>query len=382
MRPQPTILNGMELKIRWARPEELHGKVKAFSQMFESQSQLLIENVNTQYRVLYVNQDLFFPVTINDTEWDNSFVCSPYSAYAKYSKEEVKWKLKNGAVRFFLLLLIKAISGWLKRGNLNKNVHVNNFLLSTNPFPEWDGKEIPEITAFLKSEYSDHAIVFRSLNDYQHPHLLKIFETNHYNVIGSRQVYIFDLTHKDWLKHRNNKHDNKLVRKEGLKFITHPEMEAFLPQALKLYRKLYLEKYSELNPQFTIKYFQDCYNTGIIEFQGYTDQSGNLKAFSGQFTLDQTITSPLVGYDTSAPKKEGLYIHAAQLALLKKFELGLLLNLSSGAPEFKRLRGGEASIEYSTLFIKHLSRKRKLRWKVLQFISNKIGVPIIRKYKL
>jgi hypothetical protein len=372
----------MAMKIRWAKQEERTGKIEGFSKMFQSQSQLLIENVNTQYRVLRINDGLFFPVTINDTEWDNSFVCSPYSAYAEYTKEEVKWTIKNVVLRVFLLFVIKSISGWLKRGQLNKNVHVNNFLLSTNPFPEWNGKEIPEITAFLKSEYPNHAIVFRSLNEYQHGDLLKIFETNRFDTIGSRQVYIFDLTKGDWLKHRNNKHDNKLIKKVGLKFIEHNDMEAHLPQALKLYRKLYLEKYSELNPQFTLKYFQESYASGIINFQGYTDDHGFLKAFSGQFTLDNTVTSPLVGYDTSAPRKEGLYIHAAQLAILSKFKLGLLLNLSSGAPEFKRMRGGVPSIEYSALYINHLSKKRRLRWSVLKFISNKIGVPLIKKYKL
>lgn len=372
----------MVMKVRWAKQEEIKGKVGSFSKMFESQSQLLIENVNTKYRVLYINDDLFFPVTINNTEWDNSFVCSPYSAYAEYSKEEVKWTIKNIILRFFLLFVIKGISGWLKHGMLNKNVHVNNFLLSTNPFPEWNGKEIPEITTFLKSEYPDHAIIFRSLNEYQHSNLLDLFNTNQYDTIGSRQVYIFDLNKEAWLKHRNNKHDNKLIRKTGLNYIEHKNMEPLLPEALQLYHKLYIEKYSTLNPQFTIKYFQECYENGIIDFQGYTDKHGVLKAFSGQFTLDNTITSPLVGYDTSAPRKKSLYIHAAQLAILSKFKLNLLLNLSSGAPEFKRMRGGEPSIEYSALFINHLSKKRKFRWKVLKFISNKFGVPLIKKYKL
>ena len=372
----------MAMAIRWAKQEEIKGKVKWFSKMFESPSQLLIDNVDTQYRVLYVNEELFFPVTINETEWHNSFVCSPYSAYAEYTKEEVKWTINNTALRFFLLLLIKGISAWLKRGELNKNVHVNNFLLSTNPFPEWDGKEIAEITTFLKSEYPDHAIVFRSLNEYQHSDLLKKFKTNQYDNLGSRQVYIFDLTKEDWLKHRNNKHDNKLIKKAGLNYITHQNMEALLPQALQLYRELYLEKYSELNPQFTLQYFQECYKAKIIDFQGYTDNTGTLKAFSGQFTLDKTITSPLVGYDTSAPRKQGLYIHAAQLAILSKFKLDLLLNLSSGAPKFKRMRGGQPSIEYSVLYINHLSIKRKLRWRTLKFLSNKIGVPLIRKYQL
>jgi len=372
----------MAMKVRWAKDEELTGLVGEFSQMIRPGSQRIIENVNTQYRVLRVNKDLYFPVTINDTEWDNSFVCSPYSAYANYSKEEVKWTIQNKILRALLLLLINGMAGWLKRGSLNKNVHVNNFLLSTNPYPAWGGEEIAEITSFIKSEYPDHAIVFRSLNEYEHRHLLKTFEANSYQNIGSRQVYIFDLTREAWLKHRNNKHDNKLIKKKGLKLVKHAAMESLLPEALQLYRQLYLEKYSELNPQFTLKYFQEAHKSGMINFQGYVDQNGTLKAFAGQFTVDNTMTSPLVGYDLTAPQKDGLYIHAAQLAVLSMFERGLLLNLSSGAADFKRMRGGQASIEYSAIYLDHLKYKRRLRWKVLKYISNKVGVPIMKKYKL
>ncbi|WP_169670160.1 hypothetical protein [Flavivirga algicola] len=370
------------MKVRWAKQEELTGTIRGFSELFQNDSELLIENVKTTYRVLRVNEKLFFPVTINDKEWDNSFVCSPYTAYANYSKDEIKWKIKNKVVKKLLLLLLNIIAKWLRKGEIDKNIHINNFLLSTNPFPEWDGKEIEAITAFIVSEYPDHAIIFRSLNEYQHRSLLDLFKANGYDCIGSRQVYIFDLSKEAWLKHRNNKHDNKLIKRSGLQLINHEGMKDFLLQALELYRKLYLVKYSKFNPQFTLKYFQDCYDKKLVKFQGYVDEKGSLKAFSGVFTIDNTITSPLVGYDTDMPQKEGLYIHAAQLAILNKFETGLLLNLSSGAAGFKRMRGGQPSIEYSSLYLKHLSRSRRLRWQVLKTLSNKIGVPIIKKYKL
>ncbi|AUP80981.1 hypothetical protein [Flavivirga eckloniae] len=370
------------MKVRWAKQEELTEKVRDFSKMFQSDSELLIENVKTTYRVLRVNDNLFFPVTINDEEWDNSFVCSPYTAYANYSKDEIKWKIKNRIVKKLLLILLNVIAKWLRKGALNKNIHVNNFLLSTNPFPEWDGREIEAITAFIVSEYPEHAIIFRSLNIYQHSKLIDVLKASSYDAIGSRQVYIFDLSKEAWLKHRNNKHDNRLIRKSGLRLIDHDKMKEYLPQALELYRKLYLVKYSKFNPQFTLKYIQECHEKELVKFQGYIDEHDSLKAFSGVFTIENTITSPLVGYDTDMPQKDGLYIHAAQLAILEKFETGLLLNLSSGASGFKRMRGGQPSIEYSLLYLKHLPRKRRLRWQALKVLSNKIGVPIIKKYKL
>lgn len=372
----------MNAEIRWAEQAELTGLMKDFSALFSVDSQLLIENVETTYRVLRVNENLFFPITINDTEWDNSFVCSPYTAYANYSKEEIKWTIKNKILKNTLLILLNGIAKWLKNGSLNKNVHVNNFLLSTNPYPEWNGAEIKAITTFLLKEYPNHAIVFRSLNEYQHQSLIEKFKANNYDAIGSRQVYIFDLTKEEWLKHRNNKHDNRIVKKSRFRLVEHNEMSDLIPQALDLYRQLYLKKYSEYNPQFTLQYFQECYTKNIVQFQGYVDENERLKAFSGLFIIDNTITSPLIGYDLDAPQKEGLYIHAAQLAVLNKFKTGLLLNLSSGAAAFKRMRGGQAVIEHSILYLKHLPRKQRLRWQVLKFLSNKIGVPLIKKYKL
>ncbi|MGK0414858.1 MAG: hypothetical protein ACJA1B_003087, partial [Polaribacter sp.] len=253
------ILNGTGMKIRWAKQEELTGIVGDFSKIISPNSQLLIENVRTEYRVLRVRKEVFFPVTINHTEWENSFVCGPYAAYTAYAKEEIKWNIDHKTVRAILILLVNTISGWLKRGMLNKNVHVNNFLMTTNPYPEWNGKEITEITSFIKAQYPKHAIIFRSLNDYQHGHLLQLFQKNKYENVGSRQVYIFNLTKEAWLKHRNNKHDNKLIEKKGLHLINHKEMKAYLPQALQLYRDLYLKKYSELNPQLTLKYFEEVH---------------------------------------------------------------------------------------------------------------------------
>lgn len=374
----------MKTKIEWSNWEDLpNGIIKSFSRAFaENKSTTLISNVETEFRILKINDSIYFPVTINNTEWNSSFVCSPYTAYALYSKDELTQKIKNKLIQYPLLVIIRLLEKWLRFGQINKNIHINNFLLSTNPYREWDGLEISAITKFINKEYLNHAIIFRSLNQSQHQHLLDIFKNNNYLLLGSRQVYIFNGTQQNWLKHKNNKHDLKLIRNQNLVFIDHHEMKPYLEEALKLYQKLYLEKYSKYNPQFTLKYFTTCYDEGIIHFQGYKNHENILKCFSGLFIIENTITSPLIGYDIAAPKKEGLYIHAAQLAILYKLKSNLVLNLSSGAPEFKRMRGGEASIEYAAIYCKHLSIKRKITLKILQFISNKIGVPLLKKYKL
>ncbi len=374
----------MAMKIKWAQWHKLpDGKLKSFAKLFSTRpSKELIANVDTQFKILQSSETDFFPVTINDEEWHNSFVCSPFNAYTQYSIDEAMRKIKHKIVQYPLFFIIKLMSFYLKYAAIDKNVHINNFLLSTNPYADFDITKLNHMTQFVSQQYPDHAIIFRSLNKFQHRHLFPHFQFNNYHLLGSRQVYIFDTPYDEWLTHNNNKQDSRLIKNQGLTPIDHKAMADYLPQALALYNQLYLRKYSHHNPQFTLDYFTQCHSEGIIHFQGYKDNQNKLKAFAGLFILGDTITSPLVGYDTNEDIKKGLYIHAIRLIMQYKFESRILLNLSSGASAFKRLRGGQASMEYSAVYVAHLSKKRRFAWNTIVFLSNKIGVPIIEKYGL
>ncbi len=360
--------------------EELYQSLSIL--FLQQKSSDIIRNVKTEMRLMKIANQYVFPISINHQQENNSFVCSPHTAYALYSKDELKQKVNNRWLQIPILGIINFIDIILRLGKIDKNIHVNNFLLSTNPYPEWEGNEIGEITNNLLNEFPKHAIIFRSLNEYQHQNLINKFEDKGYIKLGSRQVYIYDTDYETWLKHNNNRNDIRLIKKQKLKYISHEDMYPYLEQALDLYNKLYLVKYSQFNPQFTIAYFKTCYEQQLIHFQGYVDENNKLKSFAGLFIIENTITSPLVGYDTDASQKEGLYIHAIHLIFLYKFKSGLLLNLSSGASQFKRMRGGQASIEYSLIYTQHLPFGRKLIWSILQFVSNKIGIPILNKYEL
>lgn len=372
------------MAINWLSYHELpDGLHKKFATMFaHAPSSKLIHNVSTHIETLQVNEHLLFTTTINDAAIENSFVCSPYTAYALYAQDELKAKVPNKLLQYSVLWIIKLLGLLFKIGRIDRNVHVNNFLLSTNPYQEWDGKEIAKITDAILLKYPKHAIIFRSLNLQQHQNLINSFELNGYHKVGSRQVYIYEMPYESWLKHNNNKNDLRLIKKQKLRYLSHQEMGSYLDEALALYNLLYLQKYSKYNPQFNINYFQACHRNNLMHFQGYADDQGKLRAFSGLFILDQTITSPLVGYDTKAPQKDGLYIHAINLIFKYKFESGKILNLSSGASQFKRLRGGVPYVEYSVIYLRHLPSYRKLVWYFLIFVSNKIGIPLTQKYEL
>ena len=372
----------MKIKLEWKNSIPSH-IYQNFIDVFDNKkTEHVIKNVFTELYLLSINNTYFFPITINDIELENSFVCSPYTAYALYSKDELKAKIPNRIINIPILTIIKIIGRLLKLGNIDRNIHVNNFLLSTNPYPDWNGEGIKELIDFLTKNFPKHAIIFRSLNEYQHTNLLDKLENADFQKIGSRQVYIYDQPYPEWLNHKNNKRDIQLIKKNKLTFINHDEMKPFLKQALSFYNDLYLKKYSTYNPQFTLDYFQRCYEKKVMVFQGYKDDQNKLKTFIGLFIIGNTITSPLVGYDRNDPLEKGLYRHAINLIFNYKFKHNLVLNLSSGASEFKRLRGGLPSIEYSMIYMKHLTFKRRFTWKVLQIFSNKIGVPLIKKYEL
>lgn len=370
--------------IKWADESSIiEAKADAFYRIFKTwKTEQLIANIDSRIRVVSIADKWFLPVTINDTEWTNSYVCSPYTAFITYSREELKRNIKSFFIRGMMNVLLNFCSGWFKRQQLNKVIHVNNFLFSTNPYPDWMGSWLPQLTMFLTTHYPEHAIVFRSLNSAQHALLMSEFERYGYGLAASRQVYLYHPNAQTFSMHRNIKLDKRKIRQGGLQLIGHEEMGNYLEQARLLYNKLYLQKYSPLNPQYTLLYFEEAHKNKLIFFQGYKDENHVLKAFAGLFEAGGTITSPLVGYDTDAPQKEELYIHAAQLALQRMNDTGQMLNLSSGAALFKRLRGGQPHIEYSAIYFQHLAPGRRRLFRILKFLTNKIGVPLLKRYKL
>jgi hypothetical protein len=145
-----------------ARSRQLRAYVEAFTR---DGSQHLIANLRTRVMVLRVG-DLALPLTINDSEYDNTYVCSPYTAFALYAKDEMR--LLPGLLRVPLRCLTDISGVTLKTARINRMVQVNNWMLSTNLFPRFGpgGCPLPlaAITDMLTSAWPEHLIYVRSLN--------------------------------------------------------------------------------------------------------------------------------------------------------------------------------------------------------------------------
>lgn len=344
-------------------------------------AQKFIANVETEFALLKAGEQLF-PVTINHREYNSSYVCSPYNACISYAKEEMA-KLQNKPLEMVLLLLATISGALLKTAKINKIVCVNNWLLSTNLYPVWHGKEIREITDFLTKKFPGHAIMFRSLNQHTNASLLAEYAEYGYDLIPSRQVYIFDKSKGDYRKKNNTKWDLKLLEKTSYRVVPHDFiMPSDYPRITALYNKLYLDKYSYHNPHFTTELIELWHQKKLLMMQGLRNEQGILDGIVGCFERGGRSTAPLVGYNTALPADLGLYRMLMVLVINRAYETDMLLNLSSGASTFKRLRGAVPEIEYSVIYTKHLSTYRQAIWKTLTGILVHIGVPLMEKYKL
>ena len=357
-------------------------RLRTYAEAFAREgAEPFIANLRTTVRIL-CEHDWALPVTINDADYDNTYVCSPYTAYGPYAKEELRL-IDSAVARGTLGVVANAAGAMLKAARINRIVHVNNWMLSTNLYPEKAELPVATIAVFLAEQFPDHFICFRSLNAWSNAELMAHCRAAGGRLLASRQVYCYERLAETWAVTPNAHEDRRLLARTAYRVVPEDELgEADYERMAELYRLLYIEKYSQHNPVFTPRYLQLCHRSGVMRFFGLRGADGVLDGVLGLFIVDGIVTAPIVGYDTSRDRKLGLY--RLLMTLVYEFALkdGHRVNLSSGAAEFKRLRGGRPEIEYSAIFDRHLSPGRRGAVRALAAVVNGLGVPLMRRLKL
>jgi hypothetical protein len=232
------------------------------------------------------------------------------------------------------------------------------------------------------------------LNEATNPRLLEAFKDAGYLAVPSRQVYIFDGcdTSEAAFIHRHNYHiDKLLLERSNYDIICGEELvDSDFERIAELYQQLYLDKYSRLNPQYSAQWLSNGYHHEWLDFcvlrrkptAEANAHNRRIDGVVGWFSNEKIITAPIVGYDTKLPQKAGLYRQLTCLCLHRAAQQQKVLNFSSGAAYFKRLRGGGPYIEYSMVYVKHLSPYRRIVWALLSYALHKIAIPIMKKYQL
>lgn len=356
-------------------------EVKAYTfEMMNQSTTTYVANAHGTLSLLAID-DFLIPLTKPSKKKRNSYVLSPFTQYVTYAKEEL-WELNNPFLEIPLKGVLTVLGYYLKIGRMDDVIIVNNWLLSTNLYEEMRGDQIIRIIDYLKQQYKKCAIMFRSLTYDLNEPLIKALKENHSLLVPSRSVFLFfPHAYNDFKKSEKKriKQDYRLLRKSGYQFMTHDKIkEADIEKVLPLYNALYLDKYSTLNPQFTNAFIKQAWRKNLLTFI-LLKKNGIVDGVVGFVTRNNVMTTPILGYDVTKPKKLGLYRLCSILLTDHSLNKGLTLHRSGGAGEFKRLRGAKNTIEYSGVYTKHLSTRKRIIWRSLAIILNKLAVPLLQR---
>jgi hypothetical protein len=267
---------------------------------------------------------------------------------------------------------------------LERTVQWSSWMLSTNLHSEYLATDAPRMTELLLRRYPEHAILVRNVNDFQDPSLPKSLQDCGYELWTSRWIYFFDGRNDHFTGKSTVRRDAKaLLALQNYEIVEHDSLYSEdAPRIAELYRMLYLDKHSHLNPQYTTRFVESALANKLLEFRGLRHISGRLDGIFACFSRGQVTSTPFIGYDTSLPTELGLYRHLVSMLLAQVSRKKLLLNYSSGAGEFKRRRGGTPVLEYNAIYIRHLSPARRFVLSQFGKLVNQLGRSVLENHEL
>lgn len=335
---------------------------------------------NAASRVLLLGSGpIDLPVTVDDGTLGHSYVSSPHSAYVLYARDEIAL-LGLGHARFAAEAVLRTLSGLLRAMRLNRAVHLDNWLLSTNLHGEWQGTGLAAMRTLLSARFPDHFLIIRSLDPWTCPALLDAVCHDGWTLLPARQVWVTDDLAASWLPRGQTRADAKALRRSGLQTGRADNLsERDCARIADLYHQLYVGRYSAINPIFTPEFVRVAAAIGLLTFLVARDAQGQIMAFSALRSAGGVGTVPLMGYDMTRPQSEGLCRIASYMAAEAAMDTGLRFHGSSGAGEFKRSRGARGVIEYMAVDGRHLSAPRRAGLAVLAAGLNAFMKPMLER---
>jgi hypothetical protein len=322
------------------------------------------------------------PVVINDASADSAWTCSPRTTYSDCASEEAARNLP-GWLALPVRGVATAVGSWLARVGLDRVAVLNHWLLSTDLYPTVTATPLQPLIDESLQRWPGHALWCRSLNAVDHADWLAALGKHGFQLVASRQVYLYEGIARLASRHSHLKRDLAGLQRTPLQRADNDSIvDADYARIARLYELLYLEKYSRFNPRYNARFMREWHHAGLLEFHGFRDASGLLLCVVGLFRQGATITSPIVGYDTALPQKLGLYRLLSACAFELAARNDYRFNYSAGAAQFKRLRGGQPAIEYSAFYTRHLPRPARRATAMLSQVTRQIGVPLLTRYEL
>ncbi|TAJ49806.1 MAG: ATP-grasp domain-containing protein [Herbiconiux sp.] len=312
-----------------------------------------------------------------------SYVVSPVSHYVLYAREELG-EIRSPSMRRAASALITGLGLVLRWSRADDVVFVGNALVSTNLLPELPLSDVQRLTRTLVSQHPCAAIGWRSVHG-RGSNSPEVLRRAGYRLIPSRSILFTSTRGTDWLRPRDTMRDRRLLEASGYRVVaavidpaTGRSDAATRDRIAELYRMLYLDKYSLLNPAYTAEFIGAAQAAGLLRFVLLV-RDGRIDGAFGYSLVDGLLAAPVLGYDTAMPAEIGLYRMLSYLIARTAHEHDSDVHGSSGVADFKRNRGAENEVEFTAVFVRHLPLRRRLGWWLLQLVVNAIALPLIRR---
>lgn len=279
-----------------------------------------------------------FPLRKKNT----SYLFSPRSGWFDYLAHESR----HQPVVALLIAALGKISYFL---GIDKTIFIGNYPISTSIWNAAQENELLSIASKIGGLNPSYYIGVRNLLPHRHSTLISNLKLLGYFGIPARVIYEFDLRYENKPIPSHLKRDLALLKKLNLDVQVCSKLDQdSLMRIHDLYQKIYLHKHSLLNPQYTVQFFDDVINQGVMSCLVIRGPDQQICSFALLLNTGHTLSVPALGYDTQL-NPEGSYrvLFAAIYTYTK--DQRLLLNYSSGAGDFKRKRGGVAYLEYTYL---------------------------------
>lgn len=286
------------------------------------------------------------PVSRNDGQRRTCYLNSPSRAFLEYGAEELDRLTTNPLARFAGRGVLTGLAPLISVAGMDRQIQLNNWMVATNILPPLSAEDWLALFAQAGEQNPGFVPLLRSVNKQVHSGLLKEFAQAGLTLFPMRKVFVRDYARDqrwttDEAKDAKLLTDGAFEQRSGSRF-----SDEDFEQAAALYAKLYLEKYSALNPHYSALFLQLAQARLGLNLEGLFDAKGRMVGVIGRFEQHGTLTGPVVGYDTALPAKRGLYrrLRAINHGFARRG--ALVYNMSAGAERFKRLRGGQAGLEF------------------------------------
>lgn len=320
-----------------------------------------------------------FPLVLAEDSADASYVASLLSAWPRYARDEVGRHLP-GWQSGLAGAPLGGLAALMHLGGLGRAATLVNELVSTNLLPALDAAQWRMLREQALTFAPDRPLALRNVSEAVSPGLARQLAADGWWLVPARVVYTCDPADPLVRRRNNIKNDTRLLKRDDVCFVPPggitPED---LPPLRALFRQLFLDKHSALNPDFSDGFFRLCQAHGYLELHALRHEA-RWVGVVGLLRREGWLTTPLLGYDLAAPQGLGLYrrlmAHSQRVAL----EDGLRLHMSSGAGAFKLARGGVPVLEYTAVYAAHLPRWRAAAVGAFVALLRRAAPPLLSRF--